>query len=133
MEGWEEQHLKEIAQQCSYQERVAEKAERDSIALKKVTFMEKHLGDEFTGTVSRVTAFGMFVLLDRYFVEGLVHVNTLTDDYYVFQERNQTLVGERSHRRFALGDVLTVVVARADRERRIVDFVFPIDTPKSRP
>ncbi len=133
MEGWEEQHLKEVARQCSYQERVAEKAERDSIALKKVTFMEQHLGDQFIGTVSRVTAFGMFVLLDRYFVEGLVHVNTLTDDYYVFQERNQTLVGERSHKRFALGDVLTVVVARADRERRIVDFVFPIDTPKSRP
>lgn len=132
-EAWGEDNQKEVARQCSYQERVAEKAERDSIALKKVAFMERHLGDQFTGTVSRVTAFGLFVLLDRYFVEGLIHVNTLADDYYVFQERNQTLVGERSHRKFALGDVLTVVVARADRERRIVDFVFPIDTPNSRP
>lgn len=131
LEGWGDEHLREIAQGCSHRERVAEKAERDSIALKKVAFMEKHVGTQFTGTVSRVTAFGLFVLLDRYFVEGLVHVNTMSDDYYLFQERNQTLVGERSHKRFAIGDVLSVVVARADRERRIVDFVFPIDTPKS--
>ncbi len=74
------------------------------MALKKAEFMEKHLGEEFPGTVSGVTTFGIFVLLDEYFVDGLVHVNSLMDDYYRLREEQYALVGERTGRRFRLGD-----------------------------
>ena len=105
-------------------ERLAADAERDSVALKKVEFMERHLGEEFTGTVSGVTAFGVFVLLDEYFVEGLLHVNSLLDDFYVLQEHDYALVGERSGRRFRLGDTLTVQVSRVNRLDRTIDFAL---------
>ena len=85
--------------------------------------MERHIGDEFSGTVSGVTSFGIFVLLDEVFVEGLVHVNSMRDDYYVFHQDKYLLVGERSHRTFRLGDPLEIRVARVDREELLIDFV----------
>jgi len=87
-------------------------------------FMEKHLGEDFSGTISGVMAFGFFVLLDEYYVEGLVHVNSLMDDYYLLREEEYALVGERTGRRFRLGDPLTVRVSRADRLERKIDFVL---------
>jgi ribonuclease R len=105
-------------------EEMAADAERDSVALKKAEFMEKHLGDDFSGTVSGVTAFGFFVLLDEYYVEGLVHVNSLQDDYYLLRENEYALVGERTGRRFRLGDPLRVTVSRVDRLERKIDFVL---------
>lgn len=114
--------LDEIAEHCSAQERKAVEAERDSVDLKKIEFMERHLGDEFTGTISGVTAFGLFVLLDEYHVEGLVHVSTLEDDYYVYFEEQHALIGRRKRRKFQLGDPLKVRVARVDREERKIDF-----------
>jgi ribonuclease R len=114
--------LPEIARISSERERVAVEAERDSVDLKKVEFMEQHLGAEFVGTISSVTAFGCFVLLDRYFVEGLVHVSALDDDYYVYLEDEYALVGERSGRRLRLGDRFKVRVARVNREERKIDF-----------
>ena len=90
--------------------------------MKKVEFMERHLGEEFSGRISGVAAFGFFVTLERYFVDGLVHVSTLQDDYYHYQERDHVLVGERGGRRFRLGDRVEVRVARVDKEARHVDF-----------
>jgi ribonuclease R len=116
--------LEETADHSSWREELATKAERDSVELKKVEFMERHLGDRFTGTVSGVTAFGFFVLLDRYFVEGLVHVNALDDDYYEFRDTEYALVGARRGRRFRLGDPVEVQVARVNKEERHVDFVL---------
>jgi ribonuclease R len=116
--------LPEIARIASERERVAVDAERDSIELKKVEFMERHLGDTFKGTISGVAAFGFFVLLDDYFVEGLVHVSSLADDYYQFREEMYALVGEHGRRRFRLGDRVQVQVARVNREERKIDFVI---------
>ncbi len=123
-EDWAGPGLKEKAERCSVRERVAEAAERESVALKKVEYMERHLGDEFDGTVSGVTSFGIFVLLDEVFVEGLVHVNSMADDYYIFHQDKYLLVGERSHRTFRLGDRLRIRVARIDKEELFIDFVI---------
>jgi ribonuclease R len=114
--------LPTIARVSSERERVAVDAERDSVALKKVEFMEQRLGEAFDGTISGVTAFGLFVLLDDYFVEGLVHVSWLTDDYYIFVEEQFALIGERTRRRFQLGDRLRVQVTGVSREERKIDF-----------
>jgi ribonuclease R len=121
-ESWAGESLRAIASQASQRERVADNAQRESVALKKIEFMERHLGDEFDGTIAGVRAFGFFVLLDDYFVEGLVHVSGLRDDYYVFQPNAYALIGERSRRTFRLGDRVSVRVARADKEERRVDF-----------
>ena len=102
----------------------AAEAERDSIDLKKVEFMERHLGDEFEGKVSGVTSFGMFVRLDRYFVEGLVHVRDLGDDYYEFHEDRFALIGRNTGRRFQLADPVRVRVETVDKERRQIDFAL---------
>ncbi|HEX7090154.1 MAG TPA: ribonuclease R [Longimicrobiales bacterium] len=119
-----EEVLPGIARISSERERVAVEAERDSVDLKKVEFMERHVGDTFAGTVSGVTAFGIFVLLDDYFVEGLIHVSSLEDDYYQYIEEGYALVGERQGRRFRLGDRVRVRVARVDREERAIDFLL---------
>jgi ribonuclease R len=121
-ESWAEE-LEETADRCTFREQAATNAERDSVALKKIEFMERHLGEEFDGTVSGVTSFGFFVLLDAYFVEGLVHVNSLDDDYYEFREAEYTLVGSRKGRRFQLGDRVRIQVSRVDKEERHVDFI----------
>jgi ribonuclease R len=118
------QNLPEIAKISSEREQIAVEAERDSIELKKVEFMERHLGDEFMGTISGVAAFGFFVLLDQYFVEGLVHVSSLEDDYYVFFEEQYALIGERTSRQFRLGDRVRVLVARVNLEERKIDFTL---------
>jgi len=114
--------LTESAEHCSLREQAAAEAERASVAMKKVEFMERHLGEEFSGRISGVAAFGFFVTLDDFFVEGLVHVSGLQDDYYHFDERTYTLVGERRGRRFRLGDPVDVLVARVDKEARQIDF-----------
>jgi ribonuclease R len=117
-----EEVLPDVARLASERERVAVEAERDSVDLKKVEFMERHLGAHFTGTISGVTAFGLFVLLDDFFVEGLVHVSWLEDDYYLFVEEQFALVGERTKQRYRLGDRLSVQVAAVNREDRKIDF-----------
>ena len=115
--------LSSLAEQCSSREQAAEEAERASVEMKKVEFMERHLGESFSGRISGVTAFGFFVTLEEYFVEGLVHVSSLRDDYYRFEERGYALVGERGGRTYRLGDRLEVQVARVDKEARHIDFL----------
>jgi len=120
---WEDS-LADVCLHASQQERLAQQAERDSIEMKKIEYMRRHLGDTFEGTISSVTSFGFFVLLDRVFVEGLVHVSSLEDDYYAFLPEAHVLVGRRNLRRFQLGDRVEVQVARADKEERQIDFIF---------
>ncbi|HSJ24165.1 MAG TPA: ribonuclease R [Longimicrobiales bacterium] len=117
-----EEYLQDVARHSSERERVAVAAERDSKDLKRVEFMSRHVGDEFEGTISGVTAFGFFVLLDDFFVEGLVHVSSLEDDYYLFVEEQYALIGERTRRRFRTGDRVAIRVARANIEERKIDF-----------
>ncbi|HET9332639.1 MAG TPA: ribonuclease R [Gemmatimonadota bacterium] len=116
--------LDRIAEHSSIEERNAVEAERDSIDLKKVEFMERHLGDEFDGKISGVTSFGIFVRLDQYFVEGLIHVHDLSDDYYEFHEDKFALLGRNTGRRFQLADPLRVRVESVDKERRQIDFAL---------
>jgi ribonuclease R len=120
---WSREKLEEMAAHSSERERLAQQAERDSVEMKKIEFMSRHLGDEFDGTISGVTSFGLFVLLDRYFVDGLIHVSALGDDYYAFVPEAYALVGKRSKRRFRLGDRIRVTVVRTDKEARRIDFV----------
>ncbi len=122
-ENWDEA-LVEICERSSERERMAQQAERDSVEMKKIEYMRRHLGDEFDGTIAGVTAFGFFVLLERVFVEGLVHVSTLGDDYYDFVPEAHALVGSRNRRRFRLGDPVRVRVVRADKEERKIDFML---------
>ncbi len=121
---WGGEELEAAAAHASERETKATEAERDSVDLKKAEFMLRHLGDEFSGTLSNVTSFGFFVLLDEYFVEGLVHVNSLEDDYYRLRERDLALVGDRTGRRFRIGDRVRVQVSRVDLERRHIGFVL---------
>jgi ribonuclease R len=128
-ESWS-RDLEAVAERSSEREQLAAAAERDSVELKKIEFMERHLGEEFDGTISGVTSFGFFVLLDDFFVEGLVHVNALQDDYYEFHDDDYVLVGTRRGRRFRLGDRVRVEVARLDKEERHVDFMLVRALPR---
>jgi ribonuclease R len=113
--------LEGSARHCSERERKAEEAERDSVAAKTIRYMERHLGDEMEGTISGVTGFGLFVLLDDVLTEGLIRVSSLVDDYYVYEEETFSLTGRRTRRRFRLGDRVAVQVVRVDAESRQID------------
>jgi len=129
------EELERVARHASERERVAEAAERDSVELKKIQYMTRHLGDTFEGTIAGVTGFGMFILLDEVLVEGLVRLSSLVDDYYHYDETSWSLTGRRSKRRFQLGDRVEVQVARVDPESREIDLELrkgPLDPDRSR-
>ena len=113
--------LPEIARHTSAMERRAEEAEREIIQWKKVRFMADKVGDEFTGYVTGVTGFGLFVELIEHFVEGLVHISSMADDYYRFLDADHALFGENTGKTYRLGDMVTVQVVRVDTERRQID------------
>jgi ribonuclease R len=115
------EELPEIARHTSERERRADDAERELVQWKKVRFMADKIGDEFDGFITGVAAFGMFVELIDHFVEGLVHVSTMADDYYRFVERAHILRGENTKKVYRLGDKIRVQVVRVDMERRQVD------------
>lgn len=115
--------LGDICKVSSEAERRAVEAERESVKVKQVQFMEEHLGDEFEGTVSGVTSFGLFVELDDLLVEGLVHVREM-DDYYNFVQGQFQLKGRRTGKVFQLGDRVRVKVVRVNMERHEIDFVL---------
>jgi ribonuclease R len=122
------ERLEHVTSHSSLEERNAVEAERDSIDLKKVEFMERHIGDEFDGSISGVTSFGMFVRLNKYFVEGLIHLHDLSDDYYEFHEGKYALIGRNTGRRFRLADPVRVRVESVNKEKRQIDFVL-LDQP----
>jgi ribonuclease R len=115
------EELPEMARHTSERERRANDAERELVQWKKVRFMEDKVGDQFHGYVTGVSAFGLFIELVEHFVEGMVHVSTMADDYYRFVERAHILRGERNGRVYRLGDRVTVQVVRVDLERRQID------------
>jgi ribonuclease R len=117
-----------FAQQCSMSERRAEEASRDVVAWLKCEYMEDKVGQTFRGVISGVTSFGLFVQLNDIFVEGLVHVTSLPQDYYEFNSVTHSLLGRASGRRFCIGDSLEVVVARVSLDDRKIDFSMP-NTP----
>ena len=118
--------LDEVARQSSVCERRADEAERESDKLKKAEYMSYHLGEEFEGIISGVTGWGLYVELPNT-VEGLVHVNTLRDDYYVFNQESYELCGEMTKKVYKLGDKVRVRVADADKMLKTVDFELVSD------
>ena len=115
------EQMPEIGRHTSERERRAMDAERELVQWKKVRFMADKVGEEYEGYVTGVSAFGLFVELIEHFVEGLVHISTMADDYYRFVDTAHVLKGERSGRMFRLGDRIRVQVVRVDTERRQVD------------
>lgn len=118
-----EEILDEVARQSSTMERRAEEAERETVKMKKAEYMESQIGETFEGVISGVTDWGLYVELPNT-VEGLVHVNSLMDDYYVYDSAHYTLTGEKKKRSFAIGQKVKVRVAQADARERTVDFVL---------
>ena len=118
--------LDEVARQSSVCERRADEAERESDKLKKAEYMSYHLDEEFEGIISGVTGWGLYVELPNT-VEGLVHVNTLRDDYYVFDQESYELCGEMTRKVYKLGDKVRVRVADADKMLKTVDFELVSD------
>ena len=113
--------LEEVARQSSAMERRAEEVERETVKMKKAEYMKQHIGEAFEGIVSGVTEWGLYVELDNT-VEGLVHVNTLTDDYYSFDKDRYCLVGDMTGRTYTMGQRVKVWVENADENTKTVDF-----------
>ncbi len=116
-----EADLPEVGRHCSDMERRADEAERELVQWKKVRFMADKVGDEFDGYITGVAAFGLFVQLVEHYVEGLVHVSSMADDYYRFLEKSHSLRGENTQKVYQLGDRVRVQVVRVDLERRQID------------
>ncbi|RKQ35528.1 ribonuclease R [Oceanobacillus halophilus] len=128
--SWKEK-MPEIARHTSERERRAVDAERDTDDLKKAEYMQDKVGEEFTGVISSVTNFGMFVELPNT-VEGLVHISFLTDDYYHYDERSHALIGERTANIYRVGDEVKVRVAEVNMEEHAVDFELVGAEPRKR-
>jgi len=117
-----EEELAAIAADCSSSERRAADAERELVEWKKTKFMESHVGDAFDGLIISVTRFGMFVELNELFVEGLVPIDSLPGDRYIFQENVRKIVGQRTRREFAIGARVEVTLDRVDPIERKLQF-----------
>ncbi|MCR4852069.1 MAG: ribonuclease R [Prevotella sp.] len=114
----------ELCEHSSDMEQLAQNAERDSIKYKMVEFMGQFIGEEFDAHISGVTSYGIYAEVDENHCEGMVSMHDLDDDYYDFDERNYQLVGRRHHNKYQLGDPIRIRVARANVEKRQLDFVI---------
>jgi ribonuclease R len=121
-EGELRSSLETIGDHSSERERAADDAERELMDWRKAEFMAERVGDDFDGVITSVKDYGFYVELNEFFVEGLVHVSTLIDDLYEYHERKHRLVGERTGRKYRLGDEVRVKVVRVDRTRHLIDF-----------
>lgn len=122
MQQWEAAGL-----HCSANERRADEASRDVESWLKCQYMRQHLGEVFTGKVSAVTSFGLFVMLDSMYVEGLLHITELGGEYFRFDEARQEIRGERTGIRYGIGAKLTVQVSRVNLDERKIDFTLARD------
>lgn len=122
--------MPETAELTSRRERTAMEAEREIVELKRLQYMEDRVGETFAGFITGVTAFGFFVELSEFLVEGLVHVSALGDDFYRLLEKQHTLVGERSGRKFRIGDQVRVQVTAVSRVKRRIE-LSPADAVRS--
>jgi ribonuclease R len=114
--------LTALGDHCSKMERRAETAERELVKLKILTYLSGKLGEKFDAVITGVADYGFFAQVEQFPAEGLVHISSLVDDYYQFDEFGHTLEGKRSRRRFRLGDRVRVEVARVDVQKRMLDF-----------
>jgi ribonuclease R len=114
----------ELGMHCSLTERRADDATRDVDAWLKCYFMQDKVGESFDGTVSGVTSFGLFVALDDIYIEGLLHITELGNDYFQHDNVRHVLTGERTGKSFRLGDRLRIKVVRVDMETSKIDFVL---------
>ena len=124
---WREEvggRLPYIAKQSSAMERNAMEAERASLKVMQVEYMKRHVGDEFHGVISGVMRFGIFIEITDLLVEGLVHVRDLEDDFYQYDEKKYALIGDRTGKRYRLGDSVNVRVLRVNPEEREIDFAI---------
>jgi ribonuclease R len=116
-----EAKMLKYGEHSSLREQKAEEAERDLIDLKKAEYMQQYVGEQFTARISSVQSFGFFVELENT-IEGLVHISTIADDYYEFNDRNYTLVGNHTGRKFGIGDTVEVQLVRVDVDDAQIDF-----------
>ncbi|BCX82936.1 ribonuclease R [Methylomarinovum caldicuralii] len=132
---YSEPELKTIGEHCSMTERRADEATWDVIAWLKCEYMQDKVGEVFSGVITAVTSFGFFVELQDIYVEGLVHISTLGQDFYHFDPLRHCLVGERTHITYRIGDVVKVKVARVDLDERKIDLVLiePLAPAKPQP
>ncbi len=118
------EHYEELCEHSSQMEQTAQYAERDSIKYKMVEFMGDKLGEEFDAHISGIQSYGIYCEIDENHCEGMVPMHDLDDDYYEFDERNYCLVGRRRHHKYQLGDPIRIKVARANVEKRQLDFTL---------
>jgi ribonuclease R len=129
----EESELAVIADSSSQTERRAAEAERELVEWKKARFMVDRVGDEFRGLVISTTKYGLFVELEEMFIEGLVPIDSLPGDRYVYQENTRKVVGGRTRREFSIGDEVKVVLDRVDPTERKLQFSIVEEVVKKRP
>lgn len=130
LEGGRSVNIEKLEEQCKHSsnmEQLATNAERASIKFKQVEYMNDHLGEVYTGMISGVTEWGLYVELEDNMCEGLVPVRDLADDYYDFDEKNYCLVGRRHNNKYRLGDMVKVKVARANLDKKQLDFAMVDD------
>jgi ribonuclease R len=121
--------LHSIAEESSQSERRADEAERDLMESKKAKFMQDRIGEDFDGLITSVTKFGFFVELTDLFVEGLVPLNTLTDDFYTYHENTRQIIGQRSRKTYSMGQKIRVLVDRIDPVEKKIQFAIFDETP----
>ncbi len=119
-----EKHYEELCEHCSSMEQLAQNAERDSIKFKMVEFMGDKIGNEYDAHISGITSYGIYAEIDENHCEGMVPMRDLDDDYYEFDEKNFLLRGRRHHHKYQLGDPIRIKVARANVEKRQLDFML---------
>ena len=119
-----QKYYEELCEHSSAMEQIAANAERDSIKYKMVEFMEDKIGEIFEAHISGIQSYGIYCEIDENHCEGMVPMRDLDDDYYEFDEKNYCLVGRRRHHRYQLGDAITIRVARANLEKRQLDFTL---------
>src|SRR5271155_5354143 len=124
------EELHEIAEESSQSERRADDAERELMEWKKVKFMQDRVGDDFDGLITSVTKFGFFVELTDLFVEGLVPLNTLTDDFYTYHENTRQIIGQHSRKTYSLGQRIRVLVDRIDPVEKKIQFAILEESPR---
>ncbi len=124
-----EPELHEIAESSSQSERTADEAERELLEWKKLKFMEQRVGEDFAGLIVSVTKFGFFVELTELFIEGLVPLNSLTDDHYTYHENTRQIIGQRSRKTYSIGDKVRVLVDRIDHLQRKIQFAVLEEQP----
>ena len=124
------EELHEIAEESSQSERRADDAERELMEWKKSKFMQERIGEDFDGLITSVTKFGFFVELTDLFVEGLVPLNTLTDDFYTYHENTRQIIGQRSRKTYSLGQRIRVIVDRIDPVEKKIQFAILEEAPR---